>query len=330
MIHELSAPVRRIVVLRPNHRLGNTLLLTPLIQELEARFPGAEIELVGGGRAGRAIFEQFPQVTTLHTFPARSYAQPGTVLKLLAALRQRTYDLAIDPVPRSRSGRFLLSLVRARMRIGYRWDVRIRDCMLTHAVDPALAPVHCAQSPLYLLRSALPPGAQHTDPGFTPWRLELRLTDAERRAGALTLAAALGDSAPPAEAPIGIYAHASGEKCLPSLWWRRVVTILRTHVPTMPIVEFLPEDGRRRLAADIPSLYTRDLRLLGASLAATAVVVVADCGVMHLADAAGARVFGLFKTTEPARYGPCGPVSEALWVRNASADLMATQIRCAL
>ena len=31
----------RIVVLRPNHRLGNTVLLTPLICELEARFPGA-------------------------------------------------------------------------------------------------------------------------------------------------------------------------------------------------------------------------------------------------------------------------------------------------
>jgi len=329
-MYELPAPVRRIVVLRPNHRLGNTLLLTPLIQELEARFPDAEIELVGGGRAGRAVFQQFPQVTTLHTFPAKSYANPGQVVKLLAALRERSYDLAIDPIPRSRSGRFLLALVRARVRIGYRWGVRIRDCMLTHAVDPALAPMHCAQSPLYLLRSALLPHAGHADPGFRTWPLALRLTEAERRDGVQTLATVLGSATPPAEPPIGIYAHASGEKCMPAMWWRQVVTILRTHVPTTPIVEFLPEDGRRRLASDIPSLYTRDLRLLGAALAATSAVVAADCGVMHLADAAGARVFGLFRTTEPSRYGPCGPDSEALWVRNASADLMATQIRCAL
>jgi len=329
-MYELPAPVRRIVVLRPNHRLGNTLLLTPLIQELEARFPGAEIELVGGGRMGRALFQQFPQVTTLHTFPAKSYGNPGQVLKLLAALRERAYDLAIDPIPRSRSGRVLLALVRARVRIGYRWGVRIRDCMLTHAVDPALAPMHCAQSPLYLLRSALLPHARHADPGFRTWPLALRLTEAERRDGVQTLATVLGSATPPAEPPIGIYAHASGEKCMPAMWWRQVVTILRTHVPTTPIVEFLPEDGRRRLASDIPSLYTRDLRLLGAALAATSAVVAADCGVMHLADAAGARVFGLFRTTEPSRYGPCGPDSEALWVRNASADLMATQIRCAL
>jgi heptosyltransferase III len=152
---EPAAPVRRIVVVRPNHRLGNTLLLTPLIQELEAHFPAAEIELVGGGRAGRAVFQQFPQVTTLHSFPAKSYNNPGQVMKLLLALRERSYDLAIDPIPRSRSGRFLLSLVRARVRIGYRWGVRIRDAMLTHAVNPELAPVHCAHSPLYLLRSAL-------------------------------------------------------------------------------------------------------------------------------------------------------------------------------
>ena len=328
---ETAAPVRRIVVLRPNHRLGNTLLLTPLIQELELHFPGAEIELVGGGRAGRAVFQQFPQVTTLHTFPARSYSNPGQVMKLLLALRERSYDLAIDPIPRSRSGRFLLSLVRARVRIGYRWGVRIRDCMLTHAVSPALAPVHCAHSPLYLLRSALRSQAQQAaDPGFRTWPLALRLTEAERREGARTLAGTLGSAATPAEAPIGIYAHASGEKCMPALWWRQVITILRTHVPATPIVEFLPEDGHRRVASDIPSLYTRDLRLLGAALAATSAVVAADCGVIQLAEAAGARVFGLCKTTEPSRYGPCGPDSEALWVRNASADLMATQIRCAL
>src|SRR6476661_5387684 len=41
--------VRRIIVLRPNHRIGNTLLLTPLMQELEARFPQARIELVTAG-----------------------------------------------------------------------------------------------------------------------------------------------------------------------------------------------------------------------------------------------------------------------------------------
>ncbi|WP_254427179.1 hypothetical protein [Rhodanobacter sp. C01] len=36
----------RILLLRPNHRLGNTLLLTPLLIELEQRYPGAEIDLI--------------------------------------------------------------------------------------------------------------------------------------------------------------------------------------------------------------------------------------------------------------------------------------------
>src|SRR5690606_37540564 len=35
--------IHRILVVKISHTLGNTLLLTPLLQELEARFPGAEI-----------------------------------------------------------------------------------------------------------------------------------------------------------------------------------------------------------------------------------------------------------------------------------------------
>ena len=64
-------PVCRIAVLRSNHRPGNTLLLTPLICELEAMFPGAEIEIVSAGRAAQAVFAEFEQVSAVHAFPAR-------------------------------------------------------------------------------------------------------------------------------------------------------------------------------------------------------------------------------------------------------------------
>ncbi|HEY6451302.1 MAG TPA: glycosyltransferase family 9 protein [Steroidobacteraceae bacterium] len=326
------SPVRRIAVLRPNHRLGNLLLLTPLIQELEARFPGAEIEVVGGGLAGPAVFAQFPLVTALHAFPARSYQRPGRVLRLLHALRQPSYDLAIDPMPRSRSGRFLLALVRARTRIGFRWGVGIRDFVLTHAVDPAGAPAHFAQAPLYLLRTALLADAAQAQAAQTsPIRpLALRLTQDERRSGAQRLAAALGRPAPPVPPCVGIFAHASGDKCFPADWWGQIVASLRRQAPSVPVVEFIPADGRRRLADDLPALQTPDLRLLGAALASTSVLVSGDCGIMHLADAAGARVMGLFKATEPARYAPSGPVSEGLWARDAKVESMAARIMASL
>jgi len=40
----LTSTPSRVLVCRPNGRLGNTLLLTPLLQELERVFPGAEID----------------------------------------------------------------------------------------------------------------------------------------------------------------------------------------------------------------------------------------------------------------------------------------------
>jgi len=171
-----SLPVRRIAVLRPNHRLGNTLLLTPLVRELEARFPDAEIELVAAGVAAGAVFRQFTQVTAVHAFPAASYRHPSQVLSLLLTLKRRSFDMAIDPIPQSRSGRFLLGMIRARERVGYRWGVPGRDRMLTHAVDPATAPSHCAESPVHLLHAAYFPDAVR-DANRAGLTLDLRLTE---------------------------------------------------------------------------------------------------------------------------------------------------------
>jgi hypothetical protein len=69
---------------------------------------------------------------------------------------------------------------------------------------------------------------------------------------------------------------------------------------------FLPHDGRSRLDGSLPTLHSTRLRELGAALQAMSLVVSADCGVMHLASAAGARTPGLFKATPLAKYAPYG------------------------
>ena len=318
--------VRRIVVLRPNHRIGNTLLLTPLMQELEARFPGAEIELVTAGGVARAVFARYPQLTALHAFPGKSYQHPGKMLRVLWQMRSPWYDLAIDPTTRSRAGRFLLRLVRARRRLGYAWGVPGKDRILTDAVNPAQAPAHHAEIPVYLLQSAFrAPGAPGAEAGATRPPMDIRLSEAERRAGARELAAVLGE-AQPEQRTLGIFAHATGAKCLPPEWWRQLVDCLRARAPSIRLVEFLPEDARTRLAGVVPGTYTPDLRMLGAKLAATSLVVIADGGVMHLADAAGATVLALFQTTAPSQYGPRGAGSESLLATDVPAELVADRI----
>ena len=303
--------VRRIVVLRPNHRIGNTLLLTPLMQELEARFPAAQVDLVSAGGVAQAVFARYPQVSARHAFPGKSYRHPAKVLRVLLHLRTQRYDLAIDPTVRSRAGRFLLRFVRARRRLGFRWNEAGKDRALTDAVDPALAPAHHADIPVYLVRAAGLASADYRE-SIVQRSMDLRLSDAERGEGALELESILGGGGAASTHTVGLFAHATGAKCLPIAWWRTLVENLRQRAPSIRLVEFTPEDARSRLDGLVTSTYTPQLRRLGAKLAATSVMVVADGGIMHLADASGAVTFALFRTTSPAQYGPRRPGSESL------------------
>jgi heptosyltransferase III len=321
------AAVRRIVVLRPNHRLGNALLLIPLIHELELRFPNSEIELVTTGMTARAIFEPFHRIKAIHVFPARSFRSPIGVLRILALLKSRQYDLAIDPIPRSKGGRFLLGQVRARRRIGFTWGVPRRDAMLTDAVAMTALPAEFALIPVHLLRSIIVGGrSANLDADVADSPLDLRLSDSERLDGKRRLATTLGALETPPRPCVGIFAQATGEKSFSIDWWRNLIATLRSRTPALNIMEFLPLGHRARLGEDVSAVFTPGLRLLGATLAATSLVVCADCGVMHLADAAGARVLGLFKTTEPSCYGPRGARSESLKVTNACVNRVASRI----
>lgn len=300
--------VRRIAVLRPNHRIGNTLLLTPLMQELEARFPAAQVELVTAGGAAVPIFARYPRIA-VQAFPGKSYQHPLAVARLLLRLRQAEYDLAIDPTVRSRAGRFLLRFVRARRRIGYAWGDAGANRVLTDAVDPRGAPLHHAEVPLYLLRAALD---GHGAAGGQWLPLDMRLSDEERAEGSRQLATALGSTEPGGRPVVALYAFATGAKCLPPEWWRALARTLQAQAPWLQLIEFLAEDGHSRIGEGVRGTYTPGLRMLGAKLAATSLVVIGDGGILHLADAAGARVLGLFRTTAPAQYAPRRPGSQAL------------------
>ncbi len=301
----------------------------PLVQELQQRFPEAAITVVSGCGAAPSLFQNFERVSAEHYLPAARPRYAGQMLRTLRALRRTSFDLAIDPIARSRTGRFLLRYVRARDRVGFLWGEGGRDRMLTHAADPRGAPPHFTQAPIWLLRSAylgLTVGAD-----VAPLPMDLRLTDAERRHGERRLAATLASSAPVGSAEwrarpkVGLFAHATGQKLYPLAWWQQLMGSFRgSHVQ---FVEIVPDDGKPRLAGEIPSVYTPDLRLLAATLAATSLVVIADGGVMHLAEAAGAPVLGLFQATQPSQYAPLRPGSLGLWARDLSAEGVAERMR---
>jgi len=168
-------------------------------------------------------------------------------------------------------------------------------------------------------------GAAHDADG-PRWPLDLRLSEDERVEGARQLAVALGGAEPGVRPVVGLYAFATGAKCLPPQWWGSLVGALQAQAPWLQLIEFLPEDGQSRLGDEVRGTYTPGLRMLGAKLAATSLFVIADGGILHLADAAGARVLGLFRTTSPAQYAPRRPGSQALQGIDAAPGIVASRI----
>ncbi len=304
--------IGRILVIRPNHRLGNVVLLTPLLADLERAYPGARIDLlVSGGIAAQALADGY-RIDTLHMLPRHALREPRRLWRTLRHLRAVRYDLAIDPSVGSQSGRLLLLFARARFRLGFA-EAGQRG-RLTHGVPMPTTPRHMAQLPVYLLRAARgePFAATRCPP------LDLRLSATERAQGEIELQRRLGPRHA-GQARIGLFAEATGAKAFPIAWWQTLHAALARRWPSAAFFELVPVDGRPRLAGIATHFHSPDVRKAAAVLAGLDRFISADCGVMHLAVASGVPTAALFSVTDPATYAPCGDGHFALEIRDQQA-----------
>ena len=324
---DLAQSVCRILIIRPNHRLGNNVMLTPLIAELENTFPGAEIEILTGGQAARKVFAGFTRVVAVHAFPNWSWSHPLQVAALIYRVRNGRYDLAIDASISSRSGRFLLGLVRSRMRLGYSWGSGWRDRCLTHAIERPATPEHMAVSAVKLLRENLP-SFFSTQPVVNNIPLDLRLSATERTAARELISRVLPESPSNGQQPIvvSLYPFGTGSKNYRPDWWHQLAARVQQLSDRIRLLEIVPGDGRRRLQGATPSLYSTRIRELAAVIGETDLLISPDGGVMHLGSASGARVLGLFKTTDPAVYAPFGRDSAGIVVTEADIEAVVRRV----
>ena len=91
---------------------------------------------------------------------------------------------------------------------------------------------------------------------------------------------------------IGLFANATGNKRLEQAWWRELLERLPAGTSSTALVEIVPAFGRSLLDDRYPAFFCTDLRKLAATLSALDVLVTGDCGVMHLACAAGVPGLG--------------------------------------
>ncbi|MDE2307782.1 MAG: glycosyltransferase family 9 protein [Xanthomonadaceae bacterium] len=297
--------IHRVLICRPNHRLGNALLISPLLAEVETLYPGAEIDIISAGRAAGIVFGNRFLVRQVISLPARIARHLWLSVKLLRQLRGNRYDLAIDASNSSQSGRLLLAIVHARYKLGFP-DERAGAPSAWHGLP---APEHFAQRGVFLLRTAY---AGEVRRPYPP--LNMRLSGEDREQAGQALAGILGEPVP-RQRVVGIFANATGAKRYGTDWWMPFLDALQKLQPDLRIVELVADHGRSQLDEKFPAYYTRDLLRLAAVIANMQAVISADCGVMHLAVASGTPTLGLFSVTSAEKYGPYGPSNGAVDTR---------------
>jgi len=306
-----------ILICRPNTRLGNTLLMTPLVEEIEATLPSARVEILTACPVAHEVFREFPSVRRVHQLPFRGVRHPLRHFLTLLRVRRVRYDILIDPCPRSWTGRFLTRHLPARLKIGFSGAGQPDGVDV--GVPFAGAPVHMGDYPVYLLRRGLLGLDEDAARAEAP-RLSIRLTDAERLAGREEIERLLGGRG--SRPVVAVAAHATGAKRFDVDWWRRMIATLQTRLPAARVIEIRPPSGVAALP-ELPAYCSRRVRQVAAVLEAADCFVCADSGLMHLGAATDANTVGLFKVTEPRLYVPRRGASCALTASDGAPELVA-------
>ena len=299
--------IQRILICHVSHTLGNALLLTPLIQELEATWPGAEIDIVTRSQVGKQLYGHYDRVRQVFQLPSHGFGHPIQWLRGIRGMRRAHYDLAIDADPQSQTGRLLLLKARASWTLGF--SGRKKSGSVTHAVEVPAQLQSKGKRPVYLLRKAL--GADTATDYPVP---DLRLDEAERAQGRRVLDRVLGiaPADPTQRKVIGVFANATGTKLLGADWWNPLLAALEQLRPDCQLMEIVPMSGRSMLDSRYPSYFSTDLRQLGGVLANLDGYLSLDCGIMHLACASRVPTLGIFTTTRAEEWGPYGPGNHAI------------------
>ncbi len=289
--------VRRVLLVRPNFRLGNTLMTNAIVRGLRERFPQARLEYLAGD-ATLPLLENLP-IDAVHPMSRSYVSRPWEFFSLFRKIRRERFDLAVEAGMGSFSGGLYAYLSGARWRIGFEGsgerflNVLFPRPICQHAYDDALEigaalgmPV--SDRPVYEV-------AEHERSVALEILGELDLRDG-----------------PQAKPLIGVFVGGHLHKRWPNERWLRFLEALDAN--DFPYVVFLGPEERAfeatLRAAVGPTgrvLAPRPLRIFAALVERCALLVTPDSGPMHLAVALGVPTIALLQSEKSSFYAPRGP-----------------------
>lgn len=301
--------VRSILLVRPNFRIGNTLLLAPLVPALRERYPNAALHVLTGDRAA-SLLEGLP-IDRLHVVSRLFLLRPWRFIALFRALRGNAFDVVLEGGMGSLSGAFYGWLAGGVRRIGT--DGRGRRLLNVRLAEPQVEHVY----------DWAPELARQLGASCEPRPL-FKVLDSDDTAAREALASHGWIDARGASLPfVLVFPGGHLKKRWPDECWQTLCARLAARGARV-LVALGPEE--RRLAGPIAALAPEGVRLLspgsirrlGAVLARASLVVTADSGPLHLAAAVGAPTIALLQREASRRYAPRGPGDR--WLLAPSVD----------
>jgi ADP-heptose:LPS heptosyltransferase len=274
--------------------IGDTLIATPLLRELRANFPAAQIDVLVMWAGARDLLEGNPNINRVWQ---KNLIKEGALksLPFLCQLRRERYDISINAHTQGRLAyRALAAFIGAGRRVGHSYDTTgwLDRKWFMHAMVAEDYTVHSIENNNRLLQliGARPLLASHD--------MELFLTpDDEQFARNFALENQLTT-----RRVLGVHVGSGGTKNLPLKRWPlpNYIELFRQLAKTQPDAAVMlfggPEEraAHARILAESPSLLivapeTRNLRQAAAMLKHCHAFLSVDTALMHLAAAAKVR-----------------------------------------
>jgi ADP-heptose:LPS heptosyltransferase len=313
--------IKRVLISRPNHRLGNQLLTTSLIQEVSSYFPDSKIDLFVKGGVAYPIFENYSQIGNIIALPKNHFSDLGKYLLVWLKLRTVKYDLAINVEQGSSSGRLSIKIAKAKLK--FYGDLVERDLLISQFPEAK----HNAKFSVYIFRAYLQKlGIKTSKQSIFP--IDLRLTESEVAQGKIDLKNLEINHKKPT---ISLFTYATGSKCYDKTWWKNSYEALYNQFgKDFNFIEVLPVENVSQLDFAIPNYYSKEIRAIAGLIANTAIFIGADSGMMHLASASQTTTVGLFSVTDIQKYQPFANGSIAIKTEEQSLNDMVLAIKTVL
>ncbi|ARP95354.1 glycosyltransferase family 9 protein [Bordetella genomosp. 13] len=299
--------ISRIIVIRPNYRIGNAVISTSILEPLQLKYPGATIDFLATDKT-TSVFRNLP-VGTVAALSRAAISRPWRMVSLLRQLRRGRYDLAVQLEDGSLTGLLISRAIGARYVIGKPkgdacwYDVNVRQDV-THAYDTAsvfsraLGVVGCPARP----RLVLCPRER---------------SQAAAQLESLGLATARDGRTEPF---VAVFVGGHDDKVCPASFWAELFRGLdggqrRFVVFVGPEEQALAPRIEQALAA-LPHgrlCRTRPLREFAAMLERASVLVTPDSGPMHIAAALRVPVVAMARSHRSTCFIPDYDDTRTVW-----------------